>query len=444
MWPLKALDVKFWLKTDVLLWVSLGCIHFSPALASMGLIAYVFQLWVWGERVEEKGLIRWFWWGVALCVGWNMCVIWMSGYWPWSVGVGGVSGVTLDVAGGLLEKENEMGRMALNKVLIKLPLLLVAMAYGWGRRLRTIFGGGWFVGVLPLIWVGVSSVIHYFQHRTFYDQMVLESKPIPLYSGVYHIEFATMMGVIVLLMIRGLIQKDFRENYLAMASVAVLVICMHVLGSRTGLILVYIGGALMVGKWAYGRPAVRRSILLVFPLLILSMILLPSAKNRLTNTWDDFSTTLNGGDVTHKSFGQRWVAWKASMSVLGSTPSSAVIGAGVWTDDRLQKEYSRLDISLAERHRIGVHNQWLEMSLQSGWIVSALFFIFVFIGLRTVGGNAFNSNQQIWLAIVAAMMFESLLERQAGVLITIVALQVTLGTKITNNSQIKDENTLNI
>jgi hypothetical protein len=48
------------------------------------------------------------------------------------------------------------------------------------------------------------------------------------------------------------------------------------------------------------------------------------------------------------------------------------------------------------------------------------------------------------LAIVAAMMFESLLERQAGVLITIVALQVMLGTKITNNSQIKDENTLNI
>ena len=131
MWPLKALDVKFWLKTDVLLWVSLGCIHFSPALASMGLIAYVFQLWVWGEKFEESSAFRWLWWGVALCVGWNMCVIWMSGYWPWSVGVGGVSGVTMDVAGGLLEKEDEMGRMALNKVLIKLPLLLVAMAYGW-------------------------------------------------------------------------------------------------------------------------------------------------------------------------------------------------------------------------------------------------------------------------------------------------------------------------
>lgn len=444
MWPLKAFDVKFWLKTDVLLWVSLGCIHFSPALASMGLIAYVFQLWVWGEKVEESTAFRWLWWGVAMCVAWNMGVIFFSGYWPWSVGVGGSSGVAVDVASSLLEKESLIGQIALNKVLIKLPLFLVAMAYGWGRRLRTIFVGGWFFGVLPLIWVGVSSVIHYLQHRNFYDQMVLESKPIPLYSGVYHIEFASMMGLVVLLLIRGLIQKDFRQNYLAMASVFVLVVCMHVLGSRTGLILLYIGGGLMLGKWIYDQPSFRRRAFVLLPLLIAGLFVLPSTRNRIANTWDDFQTTWSGGDVTHKSFGQRWIAWKASMSVLRSTPSSAAIGAGAWTDDRLQKEYIHLDVSLAERHRIGVHNQWLEMALQSGWIGSTLFFIFVFFGLRTVGGNALDSNQQIWLALLAAMMFESLLERQAGILIVIVAWQVMLGTQISDISQIKDDNTLNI
>ena len=104
MWPIKALDVKFWLRTDVLLWVSLGCIHFSPALASMGLIAYVFQLWVWGDKVEETGSFRWFSWGVAICCGWNIDVISLSCYWPWTVGYGGSSGVPLDVAGSFLEK----------------------------------------------------------------------------------------------------------------------------------------------------------------------------------------------------------------------------------------------------------------------------------------------------------------------------------------------------
>lgn len=444
MWPLKAFDVKDWLKTDVLLWVSLGCIHFSPALASMGLIAYVFQLWVWGDRIAVSPAFRWLWWGVAHCIGWNMGMILWSGVWSWSEGVGGALGVSGDVASGLLERESVVGSLALNKVLIKLPLFLVAMAYGWGRRLRTIFDGGWFLGVLPLIWVGVSSVIHYLQHRNFYDQMVLESKPIPLYSGVYHIEFASIMGLLVLLLMRGLIAKDFRENHLAWASLVVLVICMHVLGSRTGLILIYLGGGLMLGQWVYLHASGRRGVLLAVPLLILMMLILPSTRNRIANTWDDFKTTFDGGDVTHKSFGQRWVAWQTSMSVLRSTDHSEIMGAGVWTDDRLQKEYARIDVSLAERHRIGVHNQWLEMSLQSGWIGATLFFVFVFFGLRNERLIGLDGTQQIWLALLAAMMFESLLERQAGVLIVIVAWQVMLGTKMTDNSQIKDRNTLNI
>jgi hypothetical protein len=162
------------------------------------------------------------------------------------------------------------------------------------------------------------------------------------------------------------------------------------------------------------------------------------------NTWVDLKTTWTGGDVTHQSFGQRWIAWKASMSVLGSEPNAAMMGSGAWTDDRLQKEYANLDVSLAERHRIGVHNQWLEWSLQSGWVSATMFFVFVFLGLKTVNERSFPSSQYIWLALVSAMMFESLLERQAGILIAIVAWQVMLGVKIADNSQIKDDNTLNI
>jgi hypothetical protein len=61
-----------------------------------------------------------------------------------------------------------------------------------------------------------------------------------------------------------------------------------------------------------------------------------------------------------------------------------------------------------------------------------------------VNDRSFPSSQYIWLALVSAMMFESLLERQAGILIAIVAWQVMLGVKIADNSQIKDDNTLNI
>jgi hypothetical protein len=46
------------------------------------------------------------------------------------------------------------------------------------------------------------------------------------------------------------------------------------------------------------------------------------------------------------------------------------------------------------------------------------------------------------LALIAAMMFESVLERQAGVLVVIVAFQVLMGEKIWQNSKIKNEDTL--
>jgi len=231
---------------------------------------------------------------------------------------------------------------------------------------------------------------------------------------------------------------------LAIASVFVLLICMHILGSRTGLILVYLGSALMITKWILHKPDYRPKVLMLLPLLLLGLFAVPSARNRIVNTWVDLKTTWTGGDVTHQSFGQRWIAWKASMSVLGSEPNAAMMGSGAWTDDRLQKEYANLDVSLAERHRIGVHNQWLEWSLQSGWVSATMFFVFVFLGLKTVNERSFPSSQYIWLALVSAMMFESLLERQAGILIAIVAWQVMLGVKIADNSQIKDDNTLNI
>ena len=273
--------------------------------------------------------------------------------------------------------------------------------------------------------------------------MVLESKPIPLYSGVYHIEFATMMGVTVLLLLRGLIINQFRDSFLVAIAALVLVICMHILGSRTGLVLVYVGAALMLAQWAYHKPKYRAKVLWILPCLMLGLFLVPSARNRIVNTWVDMKTTWTGGDVTHQSFGQRWIAWKSSASVLGTSVKHAVIGSGAWADDRLQKEYARLDVALAERHRIGVHNQWLEWSLQSGWLSATLFFVFVFLALKENRNSLFQTNQYIWLALVSAMMFESLLERQAGILIVIVAWQVMLGTEIVNNSQIKDDNTLN-
>jgi len=359
MWPNKALLERDLWRTDILLWVSLGFVHISPALSSIALGLFIFQLVFVGETVLTPGVQRWALFLMAMALCWNLLSLWDSAH----TGLVTQSFVS-DKAAADLQK------MALGKLLIKLPWMIVLGLYAAGRRLNTVLYRAWPVVVLPLLWIGVSSVIHYFQHRAFYDQMVLESKPIPLYSTVYHIEFAVMMGGVVLLMLHGLMQgkvKDVFSRKLLILGVIMLVVCMHILGSRTGLILLYAGGSMMTLLFLKRQLKQLVKVVLAGLLLLGGLTMLPSVQNRIANTIEDLNTTVNGGDVTHQSFGQRWIAWNTAAAQL-KKPLSAVMGYGVGVDDVLRDAYDQLSVRLAERHRIGVHNQWLEGAMQSGWI----------------------------------------------------------------------------
>jgi len=434
MWPNKALLERDLWRTDILLWVSLGFVHISPALSSIALGLFIFQLVFVGETVPTLGVQRWALFLMAMALCWNLLSLWDSA----KTGLVTQSFVS-DKAAADLQK------MALGKLLIKLPWMIVLGLYAAGRRLNTVLYRAWPVVVLPLLWIGVSSVIHYFQHRAFYDQMVLESKPIPLYSTVYHIEFAVMMGGVVLLMLHGLMQgkvKDVFSRKLLILGVIMLVVCMHILGSRTGLILLYAGGSMMTLLFLKRQLKQLVKVVLAGLLLLGGLTMLPSVQNRIANTIEDLNTTVNGGDVTHQSFGQRWIAWNTAAAQL-KKPLSAVMGYGVGVDDVLRDAYDQLSVRLAERHRIGVHNQWLEGAMQSGWIsfLSILLLGFFAFGDGSLGGK--TGGRSVWLALVMAMMFESLMERQAGILVLIVVFQGLMHEKNGSHSEIKTEYALN-
>lgn len=434
MWPSKGLLDKNLLRTDSLLWLSFAFIHVSPALASVGLGIFLMQLFFLGDWVKPLNAEKWACWGLVLALGWNIWSLVDSGFthWmqlPWQG----------DVTSGILQQR------ALAKALIKLPLLLVFILFALGKRLKTVFYQGWFWCVLPLIWIGVGSVLHYLQHRAFYDQMVLESKPLALYSKVYHIEFAAMMGLVCVLLLRGLLGHQIRGHLQrngAWMVLCLLVLCMHILGSRTGLLLLYAGGFAQGVMFFLYTPKKWGRSLLIGAIILGGVFVLPSTKNRLQNTYTDFRNTIEGGDVTHQSFGQRWIAWQSAVFILKNEPSTLFLGSGVAADEKLRAGYEKLDVPLAERHRIGVHNQWLETSLQSG--------VFSSVGLLLFGFLVFAKKQKasglqkfpVWMALVISMMFESLLERQAGVLVTVIAFQVLVGHEFVSDTEIKKEDTL--
>ncbi|MFN6047967.1 MAG: hypothetical protein ACK45C_08125, partial [Bacteroidota bacterium] len=59
MWPNKALLERDLWRTDILLWVSLGFVHISPALSSIALGLVIFELVFVGETVRPPGVQRW-------------------------------------------------------------------------------------------------------------------------------------------------------------------------------------------------------------------------------------------------------------------------------------------------------------------------------------------------------------------------------------------------
>lgn len=438
MWPNKALlDRDFW-RTDLLLWVALAFIHVSPALASICLGLFILQLLFLGDTVAMISVQRIALVLMSLALLWNLMSLMDVAYGGYITHDLNSYGLTTDLTA------TDLRKLAIGKLQVKLPLMVVLVLYAAGKRLVTVVYRWWPLVVLPVLWISVSSVIHYLKHRAFFDQMVLESKPIPLYSGVYHIEYAVLVGVVVLLMVEGLLSRkvgDGESRRLLAISIAILVLCMHVLGARTGLILLYVGGAMMVFGWLRQNKQWMISVVVSAVLLFGGMGLLPSVQNRVLNTMTDLRTTMKGEDVTHQSFGQRWVAWSVAVATLKES-NSALKGFGAGVDGVMKAQYERKRVGLAERHRIGVHNQWLESALQSGWVGFAVLMVAGFFVFRegTAGGDWVGIG--LWLAMVVAMMFESLMERQAGILVVIVVFQAMMAKKNSINSEIKTEDAL--
>lgn len=308
------------------------------------------------------------------------------------------------------------------KITLKLPLIgLSVFVFIYLKSKR--FVNEWIAFFnLSFSWLALSSVIHYFRNYTFLNAMVLESKPLPLYSQVYHIEFSLMLAIASLAGLwRILFYRHQTKSFvrsLLWVTVALNIICLHILSARTGMLAFWAGSCVLL---YYKVKSTRFQLkwLLLLPVVGLSMVLIPSVKNRLVNTWQDFYTVATGADVNNKSFGQRWKAWEMSVHILAENP----LGVG-WTsvNAKMNEMFERKAKSIKPENRIMPHNQFLDSAVQSGWpglLLLIAFFVFTAaIGLRN--GNVFLLS--VLLSLFFAMLFESILERQSGVLIFVIAV----------------------
>ena len=159
------------------------------------------------------------------------------------------------------------------------------------------------------------------------------------------------------------------------------------------------------------------------------MFFVPSIQNRIINTYEDLTAVAQNKDLNHKSFGQRWEAWKAIVHAGGETPLFGIGQCNIeW---KMQQSFDELKSNLDAENRISPHNQYLQWFIEIGivgmlmWIICYSVFL---IWMRRTGVS-----KQLWsvvMALIFSMNFESLMERQSGVMIIIVSLLLISSMKL--------------
>lgn len=319
-----------------------------------------------------------------------------------------------------LNSENtaEAGRKLILKLpVLCFPLLFIALRRTDARTRLQMAAAFLYAVYLP----AAVSVYNYLINKTLFDQLILESKPLPIEFGygIYHIQFSVLMAAAVLLGCFHLLQRKRhtgQKNTIRFIAILTLLnfVFLHILSARTGLLALYAGLVVLALYEGRKLPLKMKLFGLLAGLLLpLCLILLSSSlQNRLKNTAEDLKVVWRGADANDYSFAMRVQAWQNAGAVIAAHPFTGV-GLGD-ADSALYEHFGTFNPDITPSNRKNPHLQFLETAVQSG-VISALLFLGIIVLMLS---GAFASPLPIAMALMLfiASCFESILERQSSVI----------------------------
>ena len=186
------------------------------------------------------------------------------------------------------------------------------------------------------------------------------------------------------------------------------------LSSKAGLISLILLLISAIGYVIYQKNYIKGFVLLfvVAGVFWSAFSFLPTVNSRINSAQEALSNDKLDKD-TRNSTGERMLIWKSSVQII---KEHFVFGVGTGdVKDRLLWEYTKNDITTAIKLKLNAHNQYLQTSIALGilgLLVLVLTLLFPFM-------IAVKNKQMILLLLLVLfgfnLLFESMLERQAGV-----------------------------
>jgi len=309
------------------------------------------------------------------------------------------------------------GKLLYQFILI-VPLILVAPVVMNLRIDHRMVRGVFLVVMLLFTIMALWSSVNYFLNREEIDAMLLQSKHVPLVTRMHHIYFGLFLAALSWVGIHYGVRSRSTMRYLFLGMSAAMIIAMHVLSSRTGLLGFYASAGIylfiFLGRGVSPRLKLRlMTAVILLPLL--SALFVPSVRMKIENTREDLASLAQGGEeLNFKSFAMRTESWKAGWSAVKQNWLFGV-GSGAY-ESAVAKGYEEIKTPLFIRNRISPHNQFLDSWLRYGVLGLLLplsFFVMPFFGRIRHRSDLF---WPLWGLTLSSFMVETVLQRQLGVL----------------------------
>ena len=314
---------------------------------------------------------------------------------------------------------------------IKLPYLLLPLSFATvslsKKTLYTIL----YVLFITVVIGAIGSLINFALNYEAIVESYLHAKVMPTPFNIGHIRFSLMSAFSAL--IGWVLYKDqftFKwkiERYVLLGGGLFLVIFLHILSVRSGLLAFYAAAFVYLFMETVKNRNLKQ---LVFSILFLGMIsgamyfLSPTLRNKANYMHKDVSRFKDGKNVNNYSDGNRLLSWKLGWRIGNKNP---LIGVGIGDVlDEITHIYVTEYPEITENNRLIPHSQFVYIFAGCGllgmlWFIAACLYPYLDPRLRnTALFMVFNT------IIVTSFISESTLEIQLGVALHLFFLMLLL------------------
>jgi len=314
------------------------------------------------------------------------------------------------------------GNLALYNQLIvmQLPLILIPFGLSSPKSITPVQRNMIFITLIAAVVIaGIASFINYLVYFQAIQERITHSKPIPIVTGVNHIYYSVLLafsaGILQWWIFIYGIQKHLYKKA-AWVALIVIVILLHTISARTGLLCFYAEEAVSILWLIFKAKRFFLGMGIALGLGFMAYMttkIIPSEKNRFENTQLDLHKYESGDNINHYSLSMRFEALKVGWAVFEKNIITGVGPANV--PDAMFNEYKSENSSLIKSNQIKPHNEFLYSLISMGIIGFAALCFLMF--LPVFNGAVFRNYLFLMFIVVclAAFQVEYLLERQVGI-----------------------------